>query len=85
MSNDGPGDGRDEAPPPVDPAALPEVLTVREAAQLLRINPATVRKLLREGRLPHALVGGQYRLNKSRLLAWMGGEPLGEREPPPTS
>ena len=81
MTSDGGADGPDEAPP-VDPATLPEVLTVRETAQLLRLNPATVRRLLREGRLPHALVGGQYRLNKARLLAWLGGEPLPNRDPP---
>jgi excisionase family DNA binding protein len=66
--------GREEATPPVDPAALPEVLTVEEAAQLLRLNPATVRRLIREGQIPHGKVGGKYRLSKARLLAWIAGD-----------
>jgi excisionase family DNA binding protein len=66
--------GREEATPPVDPATLPEVLTVEEAARLLRLNPATVRKLIREGRIPHGKVGGKYRLSKARLLGWIGGD-----------
>jgi excisionase family DNA binding protein len=65
---------RDEATPAVDPSSLPEVLTVEEAAQLLRLNPATVRKLVREGQLPHARVGGKYRLSKTRLMTWIAGD-----------
>ncbi len=80
LIDEGERSAREDAPPPVDPATLPEILTVKEAADLLRINPATMRKLIREGRIPHAVVGGQYRLNKTRLLAWVAGEAFPQQE-----
>jgi hypothetical protein len=38
--------------------ALPDVLTVDEAAELLRLNEQTVGRLAREGELPCVRVGG---------------------------
>jgi excisionase family DNA binding protein len=49
--------------------ALPDVLTVDEAAGLLRLNEQTVTRLAREGALPCVRVGGQWRFAKHRLLA----------------
>jgi excisionase family DNA binding protein len=54
------------------------VLTVREAAERLRVNPETVRVWLRQGKLRGTLIGGTksgYRIPESeidRLLR--GGE-----------
>jgi excisionase family DNA binding protein len=50
-----------------------EILTVEEAARLLRLSPYTVRKLARQGRLPGRKVGRGWRFRKDLLLAWLEG------------
>ncbi|HKP54015.1 MAG TPA: helix-turn-helix domain-containing protein [Chloroflexia bacterium] len=46
-----------------------ELLTVEEAADLLKLTPYTVRRLLNEGKLPGKKVGGgrQWRINREAL------------------
>jgi excisionase family DNA binding protein len=46
-----------------------EVLTVREAAQLLKVSPWTIRDCTRRGVLPGIKVGREYRYSRSALLA----------------
>ncbi len=41
--------------------AMPELLTVDEAAEKLRVNTDTIRRLLRSKSLPGIKVGGQWR------------------------
>jgi excisionase family DNA binding protein len=41
------------------------MLTVAEAASLLRVSRATVYKLVAEGRLPHVRIGNQIRFLRS--------------------
>lgn len=54
----------------------PEILTLPEAAALLRIGDRTAYDLARNQRIPAAKVGGQWRIRRSDLDAWLarGGE-----------
>jgi excisionase family DNA binding protein len=48
-----------------------EVLTVEEAAQLLRFAPYTIREKAREGQIPGRKIGGEWRFSRRRLLEWL--------------
>lgn len=54
-----------------DTSAAPEdtLLTVPEAAQLLRVHESTVRRLVRSGGLPGLRVGRQWRVDRDGLAA----------------
>jgi excisionase family DNA binding protein len=59
---------------------VPEAfLTSSEVAQLLRVHPKQIYRLLKKG-LPARRVGSEWRFVRSDVLAWSGG---GEREPEP--
>ena len=63
--------------------AMPDFVTVREASELLRITDRTLYDLCRQGKLPGAAkVGGQRRIDRQKLLAWLeaGGEFERDRE-----
>lgn len=51
-----------------------ELLTPEEAAQYLRVNPQTIYRLLRRGRLPGAKIGHQWRIRKSDLDSFLRGQ-----------
>ncbi len=53
--------------------AQPEVLDLADAAALLRLPPATVERLARDGRLPARAIDGQWRFSRAALLAWAAG------------
>jgi excisionase family DNA binding protein len=57
-------------PPADDPGPL---LTVREAAQRLRLSPGTVRRLCEAGGLEHRRPAGRYRVTERGLLAYLSG------------
>lgn len=48
-----------------------ELLTIEEVAELLRVSPYTVRKYLRQGQFPGIKVGGQWRVRKTDLEAYI--------------
>ena len=50
-----------------------ETLTPEEAAQYLRVNPQTVYRLLRNGKLPGAKIGHQWRIRRADLEALLHG------------
>ncbi len=55
----------------------PRFLTIREVCVLLQLGERTVYDLCRRGRLAGAAkVGGQWRVDESRLLDWLaqGGQ-----------
>lgn len=52
-------------------AALPEILTVEQAARLLDATVVQVRTWLAEGIIPVTRVGRTPRFSKSRLVAWI--------------
>jgi excisionase family DNA binding protein len=56
---------------PMTPA---DILTVREAAAFLSLNPQSVYDLLRRGKLPGNKIGGSWRLSRSRLVAMINGD-----------
>lgn len=46
----------------------PKLLTAQEAAQLLRLSEATVRRLIRQGKLPGTRIGRDYRIPRAQLI-----------------
>ena len=53
---------------------IPETYTVDEVAEALKIHPYTVRRLVREGKIPAFKVGGQWRFRKDEINAWSKGK-----------
>jgi excisionase family DNA binding protein len=50
-----------------------EVLTLEEAAELLRVTPAALRLDAEAGHVPGREVGGEWRFSRAALLAWLAG------------
>jgi excisionase family DNA binding protein len=50
---------------------MEKLLTVEEAAELLRIMPRTLKEWCRRGKVPCVKVGQLWRLKASELEAWM--------------
>ena len=48
-----------------------EIMTLREVAQYLGLHIMTVYKLTREGRVPAAKIGGQWRFKRDVLEDWL--------------
>jgi excisionase family DNA binding protein len=55
------------------PAAIDEVLTVDEAAELLQVAPGEVTALAEGGDLPGRKIGEEWRFLRRAVLAWLGG------------
>lgn len=51
-----------------------EVLTVEEAARFLKVDPATVQRELKKGRLPGARVGRIWRISRGALTEYLAGQ-----------
>jgi excisionase family DNA binding protein len=65
-------------------AADEEVLTLQEAAALLRLSPEAVRRRAIAGDLPGRIFGEEWRFGRAALLAWLadGETAPGERRQP---
>lgn len=48
-----------------------QIMTLREVAQYLGLHAMTVYKLTREGRMPAAKIGGQWRFKRDVLNQWL--------------
>ena len=48
-----------------------QIMTLREVAQYLGLHVMTVYKLTREGRVPAAKIGGQWRFKRDVLDNWL--------------
>ena len=48
-----------------------QIMTLREVAQYLGLHIMTVYKLTREGRVPAAKIGGQWRFKRDILDEWL--------------
>lgn len=72
-------DGRARPPGTATPEPAGEVLTLEEAAGLLRAGPGDVLALIEAGELPARRLGQHWRLSRTAVLAWLrgGGRPLG--------
>lgn len=62
------------AEPVTDLAALPALLTADEVGAVLRLHPTTIKLLMRSGEIPGKKVGGQWRVLKADLLAYLGAD-----------
>jgi len=51
-----------------------DILTVDEAAELLKIPRSSVYKLAQQGKIPGQKVGRHWRFNRTTLLKWIAGE-----------
>jgi len=50
---------------------LERLLTSREVAELLRLNPKTVERMARAGRLPSVRVARRLRFRPSDIASWL--------------
>lgn len=55
----------------VTPMPIPYMLTVSEAAQILRISSKTLYRLLRDGDLEYVVVRGSYRISSSAIMKYI--------------
>jgi excisionase family DNA binding protein len=53
---------------------LSEILTVDEAADLLRIPRSTIYKLAQLGKIPAQKVGRHWRFHRAALVDWIAGK-----------
>jgi excisionase family DNA binding protein len=53
-----------------------EVLDLDQAATLLRVEPALVREMAEQRRLPGRQLGNNWRFSRSGLIAWLNGGPV---------
>ena len=54
-----------------DEASAQQIMTLREVAGYLGLHVMTVYKLTREGRVPAAKIGGQWRFKRDVLDQWL--------------
>jgi len=47
------------------------ILTIEEVAEILRVHPTTVYRLLKRGSIPGFKVGGNWRISAIALNSWM--------------
>lgn len=52
--------------------ALPEFITTAQAAKIIGWSHVHTQKMCREGKLPASMVGGEWRISKTRLLEKLG-------------
>jgi len=50
---------------------LPDMMTISEVAEYLKLHELTVRRLAREGELPAFKVGRQWRIQRTKLQEWI--------------
>lgn len=51
------------------------LLTLREAAEVLRLNPRTVREYVRRGEIEGRIIGGRWRFRRADLDAFYENAP----------
>lgn len=61
----------------MDSRLVDEILTLKELASYLKVNPRTVYRLLADGKLPAFRVGHAWRFRRAEVDAWAraGGNP----------
>jgi excisionase family DNA binding protein len=58
-------------------ATEPEVLTVKEVSDLLRVHPSTLYRLIRQGKIPSFQIGADWRFLRHRVVRWMAEQAIG--------
>ncbi|PWB56034.1 MAG: DNA-binding protein [Anaerolineales bacterium] len=56
--------------------SLPEIMTIGEAAQYLRISLSSLYKLAQDGKIPCQKVGKHWRFRKEAVDRWLEDIPL---------
>jgi excisionase family DNA binding protein len=59
---------------------MEELLTAKEVAQVLRKHPYTVKRLIREGKIPAYLVGSSYRVKREDLDKYVEAQKIKKSE-----
>ena len=59
----------------VTQSKLPTSFSVTEVAEILRVNSATVYRLVRRRDLPGLKIGGKWRFNRTELEKWLQTSP----------
>jgi excisionase family DNA binding protein len=54
--------------------SLPEILTAREVAKLLRVSPMTVYRLIGEGEISSIRVGRSFRIHRDAFVAFINAQ-----------
>jgi len=57
------------------PAIGDRLLTLREAAEVLRLNPRTVREYVQRGEIEGRIIGGRWRFRRADLDAFFENAP----------
>jgi excisionase family DNA binding protein len=55
-----------------------EVLTIEDAAELMKLAPKTIKKMMKEGTIPGRRIGRQWRTTKRALLDCIDGRGIDE-------
>jgi excisionase family DNA binding protein len=53
-----------------------KVMTIDEVSEYLQLHPLTVRRLARDGELPAAKIGRQWRVKRDLLDRWLAEEAM---------
>ncbi len=61
---------------------FPEIMTVHEAAEFLRVPLSTIYMLAQGGKIPSQKVGRHWRFNRTALANWIAGQNAGQGEKP---
>lgn len=67
----------------VDWACLPEVLSVPEVAEILRLSRSQAYEYIQQGLIPCIRFGKAIRISKAALRRWLNGEPVCSVVPSP--
>jgi excisionase family DNA binding protein len=51
-----------------------QLLTLSEAASILKISKRTLQRMIQNGQIPAFKVGGQWRISESRFEEWVQAE-----------
>jgi excisionase family DNA binding protein len=57
------------------PSIEDKLLTLREAAEVLRLNPRTVREYVQRGEIEGRVIGGRWRFRRADLYAFFENAP----------
>jgi excisionase family DNA binding protein len=69
--HDGAEVAADIPPAPANGAPFEALLNVRELAELLKINPSTVRDHAAKGLIPCMRIGNRFRFEPARIRQWI--------------
>ena len=57
-----------------------DILTVKEISDLLRLHPATVYRLARQGKIPSFRIGSEWRFRRDVIERWMTEQSMGTQQ-----